>query len=249
MKILVCVKRVIDANIHIRVKEDHSGVETTNVKMSINPFDEIAIEEAVRLKEAGTANEVIVTSIGPENWQEIIRAALALGADRGMLVVTEQTYEPLNIAKILHAIVNKVSPDLIIMGKQSIDGDNNQTGQMLAGLLAWPQATFASNIECKADKLIVSREVDGGIETLSVSLPAVVTTDLRLNEPRYATLPNIMKARQKPLEKISLDDLELELNPHLNLIKVEPPSSRKQGIKVESVEDLVRRLREEAKVI
>ncbi|MBF67839.1 MAG: hypothetical protein CMQ29_09110 [Gammaproteobacteria bacterium] len=249
MKVLVGVKRVVDYNVNIRVLSDNSGVDLNNVKMSVNPFDEIAIEEAVRLKEAGQAEEVVVVSIGQSNCQEQIRTALALGADRGILVETDETMQPLAIAKVLKAIVEKESPELVIMGKQAIDDDNSQTGQMLAALAGLSQATFASNVELEDDKATVTREIDGGLETISITLPAVVTTDLRLNEPRYASLPNIMKAKKKPIDTYSPEDLGVEVAPRLSIIKVEPPPVRQAGVMVETADELVDKLRNEAKVI
>ncbi len=249
MKLLVTVKRVVDYNVKVRVKDDHSGIETANVKMSMNPFCEIAVEEAVRLKEKGVASEIIVASIGPKQCQETLRTALALGADRAILVNTDEEVQPLAVAKLLKEIVAKESPDMVIMGKQSIDGDNNQSGQMLAALLDWPQGTFASEIKAEDGKLAVTREVDGGLETISLDLPAVVTTDLRLNEPRFASLPNIMKAKRKPLEEMTPADLGVDITPRVNTLKVTPPAAREAGIKVESVEELVEKLRNEAKVI
>jgi electron transfer flavoprotein beta subunit len=241
MKILVAVKRVIDYNVKIRVKQDGSGVETNNVKMSINPFDEIAVEEALRLKEKGIATEIIVTSIGPKSCIDIIRHALALGADRGIHIETETPTEPLGIAKALQKLVNQESPSLIILGKQAIDDDCNQVGQMLSALLSWPQGTFASslNIDATSQKATVVREIDGGLETVCLSLPAVITTDLRLNTPRYATLPNIMKAKQKPISTLTAAELEIDFSNHLTLLKVREPESRKAGIKLDSVADLV----------
>lgn len=249
MKILVPVKRVIDYNVKVRVNSEHSGVETKNVKMSINPFCEIAVEEAVRLKEAGTATEVVVVTVGEEVCQEQLRSAMALGADRGILVQTEHDAQPLGIAKALKAVAEKEQPDLVILGKQSIDGENNQVGQMLAALLAWPQGTFASNVDIADGKAQVTREVDGGLRTVSLTLPAVVTTDLRLNEPRYAKLPNIMKAKKKPLDVFSEADLGVDLTPRVKTLKVVPPAERKAGIKVASVAELVDKLKNEAKVI
>ena len=249
MKVLVGVKRVVDYNVNIRVLSDNSGVDLNNVKMSVNPFDEIAIEEAVRLKEAGQAEEVVVVSIGQSNCQEQSRTALALGADRGILVETDETMQPLAIAKVLKAIVEKESPELVIMGKQAIDADNSQTGQMLAALAGLSQATFASNVELEDDKATVTREIDGGLETISITLPAVVTTDLRLNEPRYASLPNIMKAKKKPIDTYSPVDLGVEVAPRLSIIKVEPPPVRQAGVMVETADELVDKLRNEAKVI
>ena len=249
MKILVTAKRVVDYNVNIRVLADQSGVDLNNVKMSVNPFDEIAIEEAVRLKEAGKAEEVVVVSVGATQCQEQLRTALALGADRGILVETDEDMQPLAIAKVLKAVIDKESPKLVITGKQAIDGDNSQTGQMLAALAGLSQATFASEIELEEDSATVTREIDGGLETISVTLPAVVTTDLRLNEPRYASLPNIMKAKKKPIDVMSPADLGVDVAPRVKTLKVEPPAGRAAGIKVESVEELVDRLRNEAKVI
>lgn len=249
MKVLVTAKRVVDYNVNIRVLSDNSGVDLNNVKMSVNPFDEIAIEEAVRLKEAGKAEEVIVVSIGPSTAQEQIRTALALGADRGILVETDVDVQPLGIAKALKAIVDKEEPGLIITGKQAIDGDNNQTGQMLAALCGISQATFASEIELGDGTASVTREVDGGLETLSVKLPAVVTTDLRLNEPRYASLPNIMKAKKKPIDTFTPEDLGVDVTPRVTTLKVTPPAEREAGVMVETVEELVDKLKNEAKVI
>ncbi len=249
MKILVAIKRVVDYNVKVRVKKDESGVETANVKMSMNPFDEIAVEEAVRLQEAGQTEELIIVSIGVKQCQETIRTALAMGADRGILVETEDQLEPLAIAKILREIINKESPDLVIMGKQAIDDDSNQTGQLLAGILGWPQGTFASKLEFSDQRVAVTREVDGGLETLSLALPAVITVDLRLNEPRYVKLPNIMKAKKKPLETIGLGEFGLDLSPRVTTLKVAPPPERGGGVRVESVEELVDKLKNEAKVI
>ena len=249
MKILVAVKRVIDYNVQIRVKSDSTGVETENVKMSMNPPDENAVEEALRIKESGKAEEVIAISIGEEKAQETIRTALAMGADRGIHVKATHDVEPLAVAKILQKIVEKEKPDLVFMGKQAIDDDCNQTGQMLAALLDWPQATFVSKIEIKDKFLEVVREVDEGLETVEVNIPAVVTCDLRLNEPRYASLPNIMKAKKKPLEQMSASDLGIDTKPRIEQIKVEEPPKRKSGIKVASVAELVQKLKNEAKVI
>ena len=249
MKILVAVKRVIDYNVQIRVKEDGSGIVTDNVKMSTNPPDDNAIEEAVKIKEAGKATEVVAISVGEEKAQETVRKALAVGADRGILVKAEGTVEPLAVSKILQKIVEKEKPDLVFMGKQAIDDDCNQTGQMLAALLKWPQATFASKIEVKEKSLEVIREIDEGLETIEVNMPAIVTCDLRLNEPRYASLPNIMKAKKKPIEQITASDLGVDTKPRINQIKVEEPPKRKAGIKVASVEELVQKLKNEAKVI
>jgi electron transfer flavoprotein beta subunit len=249
MKVLVAVKRVIDYNVKVRVKDDQSGVETANVKMSMNPFCEIAVEEAVRLKEKGIATEVIAVSIGPSQAQETLRTAMALGADKGILIKTEEEVQPLAVAKLLKAVVAKESPELVITGKQSIDGDNNQSGQMLAALLDWPQATFASKVEVNDGKAVVTREIDGGLETLELNLPALVTTDLRLNEPRFASLPNIMKAKRKPLEELSPQDMGVDISPRVKRLKVEPPAERQAGIKVDSVSELVDKLKNEAKVI
>ena len=249
MKILVPIKRVVDYNVKVRPKADESGVDLNNVKMAINPFCEIAVEEAVRLKEAGSASEIIAVTVGAENAQEQLRTALALGADRAILVETDLEVEPLGISKVLKAIVEKESPNLIVMGKQAIDGDNNQTGQMLAALMNYPQATFASELKIEGEKAVVTREVDGGLQTISINLPAVVTSDLRLNEPRYASLPNIMKAKQKPSEIIKSDDLGVDLNPRISTLKVSPPPEREAGIIVESVDQLVEKLKNEAKVI
>jgi len=249
MKVLVAVKRVVDFNVKVRVKADGSGVETANVKFSMNPFDEIAVEEAVRLKEAGKATEVVVVSMGPAQCQETLRTALAIGADRAIHVVTDAELQPLAVAKMLKALVAKENPDLVILGKQAIDDDNNQTGQMLAALLGWPQGTFASKVEIDGGALTVTREIDGGLEKLGLTLPAIVTTDLRLNEPRYASLPNIMKAKKKPLDSTTPADLGVDPAPRLVTIKVEEPAGRKAGIKVGSVTELVAKLKNEAKVI
>src|SRR5690625_2257590 len=249
MKILVAVKRVVDFNVRIRVKADQTGVETANVKMSMNPFDEIALEEAVRLKEAGKAEEVVVVSIGPSQAQETIRTGLAMGGDRGILVEAEGDLEPLTVAKLLKGVVDKEQPNLLILGKQTIDGDNNQTGQMLAELLGWGQATFASKVDLEGDKVTVAREIDGGAETLELDLPALITTDLRLNEPRYAKLPNIMKAKKKPLDTMTPADLGVDTAARLQVVKVEEPPKRAGGVKVGSVQELVEKLRNEAKVI
>jgi electron transfer flavoprotein beta subunit len=249
MKILVAVKRVVDYNVKIRVKSDQSGVETANVKMSMNPFDEIAIEEAVRLKEAGIATEVIAVSCGVTQSQETLRTAMAIGADRGILVETDLELQPLAVAKILKALVEKEQVQLIILGKQAIDDDSNQTGQMLAALLNVPQATFASKLKISNNQAVVTREIDGGSETISMKLPAVVTTDLRLNEPRYATLPNIMKAKKKPLEIIKPEDLAVDVTPRIKTIRVEDPPVRKAGVMVQDVKALVEKLKNEAKVI
>lgn len=249
MKVLVAIKRVVDYNVKVRPKADGSDVDLNNVKMALNPFCEIAVEEAVRLKEAGTVSEIVAVSIGPKVVQEQLRTALALGADRAIMVETDQEAQPLGVAKLLKAVVDKESPDLIILGKQSIDGDNNQTGQMLAALAGIGQGTFASKVELADGKVDVTREVDGGLQTVSLKLPAVVTTDLRLNEPRYASLPNIMKAKKKPLDTFTPDDLGVSLSATVATLKVEPPAERQAGIKVESVEQLVDKLKNEAKVI
>src|ERR1700752_1860127 len=249
MKVLVPVKRVIDANVKPRVKPDGSGVDLDNVKMAMNPFDEIAVEEAIRLKERGVATEIIVVSLGPAACQETLRTALALGADRAILVETNVELQPLAVAKLLKAIVAKEQPQLVILGKQAIDDDSNQTGQMLAALLEWPQGTFASKLEIAAGKATVTREIDGGLETLELPLPAVITTDLRLNEPRYTSLPNIIKAKKRPLDPFKVADLQTDITPRLKIQKVEAPQPRKAGIRVNSVEELVTKLREEAKVI
>ena len=249
MKLLVPVKRVIDYNVKVRAKSDNTGVETSNVKMSMNPFDEIAIEEAVRMKEAGNAEEIIAVSLGVQQCQETIRTALAMGADRGIHVKTDHELQPLAVAKLLKALVDKESPDLVILGKQAIDDDSNQTGQMLAALLDWPQGTFASGIELADGKATVIREVDGGLETIEISMPAVISTDLRLNEPRYASLPNIMKAKKKPIEEITPADLGVDITPRLTTLKVEEPPRREAGVMVESVAELVDKLKNEAKVI
>ncbi|BAE52034.1 electron transfer flavoprotein subunit beta/FixA family protein [Paramagnetospirillum magneticum] len=249
MKVLVAIKRVIDYNVKIRVKSDGSGVETQNVKFSMNPFDEIAVEEAVRLKEAGKATEVVVVSIGPAAASETLRTALAMGADRGVLVQTDDEVQPLGVAKVLKALVAKEAPGLIILGKQAIDDDSNQTGQMLAALLGCAQGTFASKVEIGADAITVTREVDGGLETVSLKLPAVVTTDLRLNEPRYASLPNIMKAKKKPIDTVSPADLGVDVAPRLVTLSVAEPPKRSAGIKVADVAALVDKLKNEAKVI
>jgi electron transfer flavoprotein beta subunit len=249
MKILVAVKRVVDFNVKVRVKADGSGVETANVKMSMNPFDEIAVEEAVRLKEGGAATEIVAVSCGLPACQETLRTALAIGADRAILVESDADLQPLAVAKVLKALVEKEKPNIVILGKQAIDDDSNQTGQMLAALLGWPQATFASKIKTGTEKLEVTREVDGGLETISVKLPAVVTTDLRLNEPRYVTLPNIMKAKKKTLEVLKPEALGVDVAPRLSTLKVVEPSKRKAGAKVADVKALVEKLRNEAKVI
>jgi electron transfer flavoprotein beta subunit len=249
MKILVAVKRVVDFNVKVRVKGDGSGVETANVKMSMNPFDEIALEEAVRLKEKGAASEIIAVSCGVQACQETLRTALAIGADRAILVETDVELQPLAVAKLLKKLVEKESPKLVLLGKQAIDDDSNQTGQMLAALLNWPQATFASKLNISGEKAEVTREVDGGLETLSIKLPAIVTTDLRLNEPRYVTLPNIMKAKKKTLENLKPDALGVDVSPRLSTLKVVEPVKRKAGTKVADAKALVDKLRNEAKVI
>jgi electron transfer flavoprotein beta subunit len=249
MKILVPVKRVVDYNVKVRVKSDGSGMETAGVKMSMNPFDEIAVEEAVRLKEKGVATDVVAVSLGVAQCAETIRTALAMGADRGILVETDAELQPLAVAKLLKAIADKEQPGLIILGKQAIDDDMSATGQMLAALLNWPQGTFASKITVEGDSITVTREVDGGLETVTLDLPAIVTTDLRLNEPRYASLPNIMKARKKPIENVKPADLGVDPAPRLTTLKVSDPPKRKAGVKVGSVAELVSKLRNEAKVI
>jgi len=249
MKVLVPVKRVIDYNVKVRVKPDQSGVDLANVKMSMNPFDEIATEEAVRLKEKGVATEIVVVSIGPQQAQETIRTALAMGADRGILITVDSIVEPLAVAKLLKAVIAEEQPQLVLMGKQAIDDDNNATGQMLAALLGWPQATFASKIEVAGESLHVTREVDGGLQTLSADLPAVVTVDLRLNEPRYASLPNIMKAKKKQIDIKAAADYGVDVAPRLKSIKVSEPPKRAGGIKVETVADLVAKLKTEAGVL
>ncbi len=249
MKILVPVKRVVDYNVKIRVKADGSGVELANIKMSMNPFDEIAVEEAIRLKEAGKATEIVVVSIGPQQAAETIRTALAMGADRGILVKADGIVEPLSVAKILKGIVEAEQPGLVIMGKQAIDDDSNQTGQMLAALLGWAQGTFASKLAIDGDSVSVTREVDGGLQTVKLKAPAIVTTDLRLNEPRYASLPNIMKAKKKPIEEKTATDYGVDTKPRLEVIKTAEPSGRKAGVKVGSVAELVDKLKNEAGVI
>jgi electron transfer flavoprotein beta subunit len=249
MKVLVPVKRVVDYNVKIRVKPDGSGVELANVKMSMNPFDEIAVEEAIRLKEQGKASEIVAVSIGPQQATETIRTALAMGADRGILVKTDQAVEPLAVAKILKAIVEREGPQLVIMGKQAIDDDSNQTGQMLAALLGWPQGTFASKVAVGDGAVDVTREVDAGLQTVSLKLPAIVTTDLRLNEPRYASLPNIMKAKKKPLDELTPEALGIDVTPRLKVLKTVEPGGRKAGVKVGSVGELVQKLKVEAGVL
>lgn len=249
MKVLVAVKRVVDYNVKIRVNSDQTAVETANVKMSMNPFDEIAVEEGIRLKEAGTASELIAFSVGPKQSQETIRTALAMGADRGILVETDTMVEPLAVAKCLKAVIEKENPDLVIVGKQAIDDDSNQTGQMLAALLGWSQGTFASNLDLSNGSIKVTREVDGGLETVDLKMPAVVTTDLRLNEPRYASLPNIMKAKKKTIDLTNPEELGIDISPRLTVLKVEEPAKRIAGVMVEDVAQLVDKLRNEAKVI
>lgn len=249
MKVLVPVKRVIDANVKVRVKADRTGVETANVKMAMNPFCEIAVEEAIRLKESGKATEVVAVSVGAAQCQETIRTALAMGADRGVLVQTDAALEPLAVAKVLKAVVEKEGPGLVILGKQAVDDDNNQTGQMLAALLGWAQGTFAYRLELKDGTLEVTREIDGGLETVSLKMPAVVTTDLRLNEPRYASLPNIMKAKKKPIETTTPQELGVDVAPRTRVLQVAEPPTRQAGVRVESVGELVAKLRNEAKVI
>ncbi|MFO7748042.1 MAG: electron transfer flavoprotein subunit beta/FixA family protein [Orrella sp.] len=249
MKVLVPVKRVVDYNVKVRVKSDQTGVDIANVKMSMNPFDEIAVEEAMRLKEKGTVSEVVAISCGVAQCQETLRTAMAIGADRGVLVQTDEELQPLAVAKILKGIAEKEQPDLIILGKQAIDDDANQTGQMLAALLGWPQATFASKVEVADGKATVTREIDGGLETLELTLPAIVTTDLRLNEPRYVTLPNIMKSKKKPLETVSPADFGVDATPRLKTLKVVEPAARSAGIKVPDVAALVDKLKNEAKVV
>jgi electron transfer flavoprotein beta subunit len=249
MKILVPVKRVIDYNVKARVKPDGSGVDLANVKMSMNPFDEIAVEEAIRLKEKSQATEIVVVSIGPAAASETIRTALAMGADRGILVKQEGTVEPLTVAKLLKAIVDAEQPGLVILGKQAIDDDSNQTGQMLSALLGWPQGTFASKLVIEGDHALVTREVDGGLQTIKLKMPAIVTTDLRLNEPRYASLPNIMKAKKKPIDEKSAADYGVDVAPRLKVVKTSEPAGRKGGVKVASVDELVDKLRNEAGVL
>lgn len=249
MKALVAVKRVIDYNVKVRVKADHSGVDLSNTKMSINPFDEIAVEEAVRLKEKGVIDEIIVASIGPKEAQEQIRTALALGADRGVLVVTEDKTQPLQVAKILKQIADQEGTEIVLLGKQAIDDDNNQTGQMLAALMGVGQGTFASEVVVEGDKVNVTREIDGGLQTVALALPAIITTDLRLNEPRFAKLPNIMKAKKKPLDEKTPADFGVDMSSKQEIVKVVPPAERSAGIKVASVDELVDKLKNEAKVI
>ena len=249
MKILVPVKRVIDPYVNIRVKSDQTGVETENVKMSMNPFCEIAVEEAIRLKESGSCTEIVAVSIGNQSCQETIRTALAMGADRGIHVLTDETLEPISIAKILAKIVEDESPGLVITGKQAIDGDNNQTGQMLAALTSMPQGTFASKIEIEGEKIKVTREIDGGLQTINLNMPAIITTDLRLNEPRYASLPNIMKAKKKPIDQKSPSDYGVDTAPRVKVLKVIEPPKRQAGIKVENIGELVEKLKNEAGVL
>jgi electron transfer flavoprotein beta subunit len=249
MKVLVAVKRVIDYNVKIRVKADKTGVETANVKMSMNPFDEIAVEEAIRLKEAGKVSEIVAVSMGPAQCQETIRTALAMGADRGIHVLTDQVLEPLAVAKLLKAIIAKETPQLVILGKQAIDDDCNQTGQMLAALLGWPQGTFASKVALDGDAIMVTREVDGGLQTVKLKMPAIVTTDLRLNEPRYASLPNIMKAKKKPIDEKTAADYGVDTKPRLEVVKTTEPPVRKAGVKVKTVAELIDKLKNEAGAI
>ncbi|MDO6460101.1 electron transfer flavoprotein subunit beta/FixA family protein [Granulosicoccaceae sp. 1_MG-2023] len=249
MKILVAVKRVLDYNVKARVKADKSGVDLSNVKMSMNPFDEIAVEEALRISEAGKADEVVAVSLGVSQAQETLRTAMAMGADRGILVESDAELQPLAVAKLLKHVIEKEQPDLVLLGKQAIDDDSNQTGQMLAALMDWPQATFASKVEVGEGKAQVTREIDGGLETIEVTLPAVITTDLRLNEPRYAKLPNIMKAKKKPLDVIPVADTGVDVTPRLEVLEVNEPQARSAGIKVSSVDELVDKLKNEAKVI
>ena len=249
MKVLVPVKRVIDYNVKVRVKADNSGVELANVKMAMNPFDEIAVEQALRLKEAGGAEEVVVVSIGPAQNQETIRTALAMGADRGIHIEASHDIEPLAVAKLLKAVVERETPGLVLVGKQAIDDDCNQTGQMLAALLGWAQGTFVSALEVAGDKAKIVREVDGGLEHLEIKMPAIVSVDLRLNEPRYASLPNIMKAKKKPLDSLTVDELGVDISPRLTIVKVEEPAAREAGIKVADVKELIEKLKNEVKVI
>jgi len=249
MKVVIAVKRVIDYNVKVRVKSDNSGVETANVNMSMNPFDEIAVEEGVRMREAGIARELIAVSMGPQQSKETIRTALAMGSDRGIHVLHPDALEPLMVAKLMAAIVRKEAPDIVILGKQAIDDDSSQTGQMLAALLGWAQGTFASKLDFEGEFVAVTREIDGGLETIKLKLPAIITTDLRLNTPRYASLPNIMKAKKKPIEETSPDDLGVDVTPRLITVKVVEPEKRQAGVKVENVEELVEKLRNEAKVI
>ena len=249
MKVLVPVKRVVDYNVKIRVKSDGSGVELANVKMSMNPFDEIAVEEAIRLKEAGKATEIIAVSVGPQQAQETIRTALAMGADRGILIKVDEIVEPLTVAKLLKGVVEAEGPELVILGKQAIDDDANQTGQMLSALLGWSQGTFASKLEIDGGMARITREIDGGLQVLDLKMPTIVTTDLRLNQPRYASLPNIMKAKKKPLDEKSPADYGVEVKPRLKVLKTEEPGGRKAGVKVKTVEELVQKLKNEAGVL
>ena len=249
MKVLVAVKRVVDYNVKVRVKSDNTGIELTNVKMSMNPFDEIAVEEAIRLKEANKVSEIIIVSIGPKQSQETIRTALAMGADRGILIETESEIQPLSVAKLLKEVCDQEKPELVILGKQAIDDDANQTGQMLSALLNWSQGTFASKLEIEEDKLLVTREIDGGLETLKLTMPSIITTDLRLNEPRYASLPNIMKAKKKPIEGKKPEDFGIDISPRLTTLKVIEPPKREAGVMLESIPQLVDKLKNEAKVI
>ena len=249
MKVLIAIKRVIDYNVKIRVKSDQSGVETNNVKMSMNPFDEIAVEEGIQMLESGAASEVVAVSMGPDQCQETIRTALAMGCDRGIHVSTDINLEPLAVAKLLASIVAKENPKLVILGKQAIDDDSNQTGQMLSAILGWSQGTFASNISIEDDNAKVTREIDGGLETLNIKLPSVITTDLRLNTPRYASLPNIMKAKKKPIDTVTPEDLEIDVTNRLSTIKVVDPPTREAGVKVETVQELVDKLKNEVKII
>ncbi|WP_187969281.1 electron transfer flavoprotein subunit beta/FixA family protein [Aquibium microcysteis] len=249
MKVLVPVKRVVDYNVKIRVKSDGSGVELANVKMSMNPFDEIAVEEAIRLKEAGKATEIIAVSVGPQQAQETIRTALAMGADRGILIKVDEIVEPLTVAKLLKGVVEAEGPELVILGKQAIDDDANQTGQMLSALLGWSQGTFASKLEINGGTARITREIDGGLQVLDLTMPAIVTTDLRLNQPRYASLPNIMKAKKKPLDEKSPADYGVEVKPRLKVLKTEEPGGRQAGVKVKTVEELVQKLKNEAGVL
>ncbi len=249
MKVLVPIKRVVDFNVKIRVKTDGSGVDLANVKMAMNPFDEIAVEEAIRLREAGKAKEIIVVSVGPQQAQETLRTALAMGADRAILVKTDERTEPLGVAKVLKGVVDAEKPGLVLLGKQAIDDDSNQTGQMLAALLGWAQGTFASKVEINGDKAKVTREVDGGLQTVELKMPAIVTVDLRLNEPRYPSLPNIMKAKKKPLDEKTAADFSADMKPRLKVLKTEEPGGRKAGIKVKSAAELVDKLKNEARVL
>jgi len=249
MKILVPVKRVVDYNVKIRVKADGSGVELANVKMSMNPFDEISVEEAIRMKEAGKATEIVVVSVGPQQAQETLRTGLAMGADRAILIKTDESVEPLGVAKLLKAVVEEEQPDLVVVGKQAIDDDSNQTGQMLSALLGWPQGTFASAVELEEGAAVVTREIDGGLQKIKINLPAVVTTDLRLNEPRYASLPNIMKAKKKPLDTKAPSDYGVDIAPRLEVVSTVEPAAREAGIKVETVAELVDKLKNEAGVL